>query len=239
MNGKRASLLIVALLIPVVLGLAPAHSQDKGKARPKADPNNLLKEAMSLKLEEHQQAVAIWIPFEVFLELTLAPDASNREAMEEEIGYLKKYQILVLGISYEDSDGTRVYASKKDLEGRGTLKLATGEEFAIADKVPTEVTNLAEAFKQTMRANQGEMGKHLEVLIYSATAKDGKTVLKPAMKNMVIYTLKEGNGFKRTRLEWRTPFDALNPVPPCPRCNEPLSGKWTFCPWCGAKIDRK
>jgi hypothetical protein len=239
MNWQRTGLITVVSIFTLGLWLSTASSKDKKPPRPRGDVNNLMKELLSMKLGDNSQCLAIWMPFEAFVEFSTQPDGKNRAAVEEEIDFLRKYQVIVTGGFVEDKEGTRTYATQKELEQLATLKLATGEVFPLAEKVPPRVAGMAAEFKRTFAANQGDFGKNMHVLIFSATARDGKTVLTANMRNTVLFTYKEGKGFKAARLGWRTPFDALNPVPPCRRCDEPLSGKWSYCPWCGAKIDRR
>jgi hypothetical protein len=251
MNRHRISMIVLGVLIPLAVWLAPANSEDKKPAdspnkkpanaeekkpaRPKADINILMKELMTMKIEDNQ-TFGLWMPFEVFVEMGIRPDGTNREAIEEGIDFLKKYQVIVVGMSLEEKDGTKTYATKQDLEERATLKWATGEEFPLAEKIPPRVAGVAEEFKREFATNQGEFGKNIHVLIFSTTAKDGKTLLSATKRNTLQLGFKESKEFKAVRLDWRTPFDSLTPVPPCTRCEETLSAKWSFCPWCGAKI---
>jgi hypothetical protein len=236
MNAHRSYGIALVGFLALGLGTSASHAQDKKPPRPKGDVNNLMKELMSLKLEDDAQSFALWMPFESFVEIAIQPDGTNRDAVEEEIDYLKKYQVMVIGSYLDEKDGTRVYATQKELERLATLKLATGEEFPLAPTVPPKVVALSEQFKRTFSANQGEFGMNMHVLIFSAVAKDGKTVLTANRRNTLILSFREGGRFQAARHEWRTPFDALEPTPPCARCDQPLSAKWSFCPWCGAKI---
>ena len=70
------------------------------------------------------------------------------------------------------------------------------------------MVGLSEEFKRNFAANQGEFGANMHVLLFSATAKDGKTVLSASTRGTLILSYSEGGRFKAVQHEWRTPFDA-------------------------------
>ena len=93
--------------------------------------------------------------------------------------------------------------------------------------------------KKSTAAGMGELGAHMYVLMFPATTGGGKAVIDPSRKARLTLVLKEDSRFKEAVLVWHTPFDATNPVPPCHQCKEQVSAKWSYCPWCGASLERR
>ncbi len=243
MNQQRMSLIALGGVFTLALWLPSANSQqgavekDPKTVKVRADVNSLMKELNCTKLEQKFVCTGIWMPYEAFVELAISPDGKNRERLEADLEFLKDYQIIVVGKQIEGDGGLTTYADLTDFEKFVSLKLSTGQEFPRITNPPERVATVAEVYKKNLAAMLGEFGKGLNVLIFSSTAKDGKTVLSATTKGTLILRFREEKGAKTTRLEWRAPLDALNPVPPCAKCQETLSGKWTYCPWCGAKVE--
>jgi hypothetical protein len=76
-------------------------------------------------------------------------------------------------------------------------------------------------------------------LLFPTKTKAGKTIIDTSRKGKLTLALKADGTYTETVVSWRTPFDATTPVPPCVRCKELVSAKWSHCPWCGANLERK
>ena len=91
-----------------------------------------------------------------------------------------------------------------------------------------------------MFSAEGDAGSaNMHVLVFPANGPDNKPIVEASKKDKLTLVLKADHQFKESTFVWRTPFDATTPAPPCPKCKEPLSAKWTFCPWCGAKVESR
>jgi hypothetical protein len=232
--------LIVSFLVVVAGRRADAQAAkptapDPSKSR--TDQGKLVKEIMAIESDDEHQCIALWTPFEMFVGVVM--DQTGKDAAEAgaDLAFLRNYIVVITGDIYVREGGARRYAGRRDLEERASLKLASGAEFPMARRVPAQITEMSEAMKAVFADMLGEFGHNLHVLIFDATAKDGKTRIDSKKKNTLVLSYKGRMPFKASRLEWKTPFDAIHPIPPCKRCSEPLSGKWSFCPWCGAKIE--
>jgi hypothetical protein len=240
MNRRSACGVTTAACLLLFAWISLAAAEEKSKPmRPQADASTLIRELGAVKLIGDDQVVAFWVPFEFFVEVSLKPDGSDRADAERGLDFMKKYQIVVAGIGTHDKSGGVQYVSEKDIRRTVSLKLASGAEFPLIDDVPERVANAVAIFRALFAKNMGEFGNNLQVLVFSSTAKDGKTVLTVSGQKTVVVQFKDIKGMKPIRLEWKTPLDSLNPIPPCARCKESLSAKWSYCPWCGAKIPRK
>jgi hypothetical protein len=242
MNLLRVSRVALFLSLLVVTTGRSADAQVAKQAapppaEPKTDMGKLIKEIMALESDDEHQCMGLWVPFEMFVRVAVEQTGKDRAEAAAELAFLKNYVIIITGDIYMREGGARRYAGRRDLEERASLKLASGAEFPLARRVPGQITEVSEAMKAVFVDMLGEFGHNVHVLIFDATARDGKTKLDSTRKNTLTLAYKGRTPFKASRLEWKTPFDAIHPIPPCKRCSEPLSVKWTFCPWCGAKIE--
>jgi hypothetical protein len=194
MKRRGAACLLAYGLFLAIAFPRHVNSQEKGKVtpRPKADINNLMKELLNTKIEQNQTDIALWMPWEAFVEIRTQPDGHDREAIGREFEMLKSYMIIIV-LSYVDRDeGSRIYANKLDFKETATLRLSTGAEFPLAVGVPPDVLAIGQAFQQFGAINRGENGKNTQVLLFSSTSRDGKNVLDPRRRNALILDYKLG-----------------------------------------------
>jgi len=202
---------------------------------------SFIKELMVLTTESDQNQMAMWFPFEFFVAANLAEAGASRAGVERRLRFLKPYHTVFVQCSLTQDDGSTAYASQRDVWARAVLRLDNGEELAPLDldKVPPLATATVDTMKKLMAAGGGERGASSSVLMFPATTKAGQTVIDPARKARLTLVLKADRRFKEAVMVWHTPFDATNPVPPCPKCQESVSVKWSYCPWCGANLERR
>ena len=217
----------------------PLFSQQHPSAKPRVDLGSFAKEILVLNLEGNQRQLAMWFPFEFFVEANLAEAGKGRADVEKELGYLRPYHIIVVQCGLDRDDGSTAYASQKEVRARAVLKPDNGNEIEPLQKIPPLVAATVEAMKTLMAAEGDEGGANLHVLLFPATTKSGKTIIDTSKKGKLTLILKADDRFQKTTIAWHTPFDATTPVPPCPKCNESTSAKWSFCPWCGQRLDPK
>lgn len=216
-----------------------AQEQPSAKPKPRVDLGSFTKEIMVLKIESGQTQLAMWFPFEFFVEANLAEPGKDREQVEKELKFLKPYHTIIVQCGLDREDGSTAYASQRDVRARAVLRLDKGVEIPALDKVPPLVSATVEAMKTLFAAEGDEGGANMHVLLFPATTKDGTPVIDTSKKEKLTLVLKANGLFKETVIVWHTPFDATTPLPPCPKCKEPISAKWTYCPWCGASIENK
>ena len=229
--------ILLLLLFPSLLFSAAVTGQSASQnLKAQVDLNTIVKEIISVQVDGQQQTLGLWTPTEFFVAFAHQDSEAAHEKAEKELAFLNEYILIIVNQQLEQDDGTRVYAKRSDITNRVTLKIDNGEEFRLAENVPPKVEDLVENARRQIARNGGQM-KSAHILIFSATTDGWKTTLDTTKRNTLVLSLKEGNGFRRTQLVWKTPFDASNPIPPCSKCSEPLSVKWSYCPWCGHKIE--
>jgi hypothetical protein len=208
---------------------------------PKVDAGSFVKELMVLKGEDRQLQIALWYPFEFFVQASLEKAGTSRADVERMLGFLRPYHTIFVQTAFTQDDGSTAYASQRDVRARAVLRLDDGEEIAPLDldKVPPLASGTVETMKKVMAAGGGERGANLHLLMFPATTKEGKAVIDPSRKDRLTLVLKADSCFKEAVLVWHTPFDATNPVPPCHQCQEYVSAKWSYCPWCGTSLEKR
>jgi len=98
---------------------------------------------------------------------------------------------------------------------------------------------MVETLKRIVAAGGGVRGVNTHILMFPATTKGGQAILDSTRKAKLTLVLKSDSRFEEAVLVWHTPFDATTPVPPCHQCNEHVSAKWSYCPWCGTSLGNK
>jgi len=88
---------------------------------------------MELKGGESQAQVALWFPFEFFVQSGLANGDTSRAVVDRQLRFLKPYQTIVVQCTYTQDDGSSVYASRPEVCARAVLRLDNGEEIAPLD----------------------------------------------------------------------------------------------------------
>jgi hypothetical protein len=190
---------------------------------------------------DHQLEIAAWFPFEFFVEGGLSKATTSRAEMERRLRFLKPYHTIFVERTWTQDDGSTAYANQRDVRASAVLRLDNDEEITPLDpdKVPPFASGAAETMRRLMAAGGGERGANMHLLMFPATTKEGKAVIDPSRKGRLTLVLKADSRFKEAVIVWHTPFDATNPVSPCHQCNEYVSAKWSYCPWCGTHLERR
>jgi hypothetical protein len=242
MKVIRTATLILAALAGVALWqLSAVGQQDTPPAKQAGKPAAVdigqwvSKELMSMRMEGDQMELALWFPFEFFIESNREPGV-DRAAIEKELAVLKPYIIVITQSGYDRPDGLTDYMPEPQARARATLVGNDGEKVRPLEKVPPMVAAMANAMK-TMMAAEGDAGsRNLHVMFFANKTAEGKLLIDPAKRQKLTLVMVARGRFKAVSHVWRTPFDALNRAPDCGKCGEPVSAKWLFCPWCGNRL---
>lgn len=150
----------------------------------------------------------------------------------KEAAFLKPYQAIVVQCSISDELGNEVYASEREIVQRAVLQLANGTEVKPLTKYPPQV----KATIEVMKAFMAEDGDGMYILVFPASTSGGKKIVDTTKKDKLTMVLKASKDFPQAVFTWRTPFDTLQGDQTCATCKEDVSVKWSYCPWCGAKL---
>jgi hypothetical protein len=90
--------------------------------------------------------------------------------------------------------------------------------------------------KEIIEAEGDAGSENMHVLIFPNKGRDGKPLIDETTKSKLELVLKRDGNYRATEFVWNTPFDSMSATPPCGKCGERVSAKWSFCPWCGAKL---
>lgn len=221
----------------VLLALSQDLSAQAKVVQPKpVDLGAFTKEIMAFDFSDNQTHLAIWFPNEFFVASAVSDGTTTKAEAERDLDFLKSYITIVVRRSYDLPDGTSVYANEKEIRDRAVLRLADGSEALPLDKVPPTVSAMLAAMKAAI-SSEGDAGSaNLHILVFPATTKKGEKIVDTSHKATLTLVLKADLKFKERSFTWRTPFDSVVTVPDCPRCKAGVSGKWSYCPYCGQKL---
>ncbi len=236
-RGRIVALLSITLLAHVS-AISTAKVEQQIEAKSTVDLGAFVKELMVMKMDGDQSQMAIWFPFEFFLESGLAENNKSRAEIERDLAFLKPFHTITIQCSMDQPDGSNLYASEKEVRSRAFLKLEDGTELHPLDKVPPMVSATVAAMKSLIEAEGDAGSANMHILIFPST-KDNKPVIDSSKKGKLTLVLRADKRFRPVTINWHTPFDSVNPNSFCPRCKESISAKWSYCPWCGASIDMK
>ncbi len=128
---------------------------------------------MLLNMEGDQSQLAMWFPFEFFMQANLAVEGGNSRAdAEKELKFLEPFHVILIQASWDQEVGTSVYSNEKEVRGRASLRLEQGEELKPLDRVPPLVSAAVEAMKKRIASEGDAGGANIHVLIFPATTTD-------------------------------------------------------------------
>jgi hypothetical protein len=204
--------------------------------RPPADIGAFVKELMAVKIDGTRTQLAIWFPYEFFIEAALSQPGSTRAGVEQDVGFMKPYITMIIQCKFENPDGSGLYASEAEVRARAALKMADGTEVSPIDRTPPKIAAMVSALKTIISAEGDAGSANMHILVFPTQNKQGKLIVNTSQKDKLALVLKADRRYPETIFAWHTPFDATANVTMCSRCKEQVSPKWTYCPWCGQKI---
>ncbi len=229
-NSKVKLILIIAAVSVAACAAASARWRVKNKV----DMGQFIKEIMIINIDDGQMNSAIWLPFEFNVHANASNGKSIAEA-EKELAFLKSYLIFMVQSSRERTDGSLRYASAEETKDRAVLLCRDGTTVNPIKIVPAQLAARLEKIKSVM-ANSAQNAKNMHILVFPSKNKNGRTVVNAAGRDKLQLTLKGRGVFDRAEFIWRTPFEAVFDGGFCAKCNEKVKAKWSYCPWCGAKL---
>ncbi|HEX2951600.1 MAG TPA: zinc ribbon domain-containing protein [Armatimonadota bacterium] len=187
-----------------------------------------------MKTLDNQQQLALWMPYEFFLQSALAEPGTKREDIEKSIALLRPYQLMLVECKFKGPTDITVQ-SEEGIRKRASLTLTDGHTILPLHTVPESITTAIKEIKAMMVPITGGNEDDIHILIFP-TMQNGETLVNSTRKQTVTLNLTADAQFAAVSFTWRTPFDALTPLSYCPKCHEHVSAKWHYCPWCGLKL---
>ena len=232
------SLIALLLCLVILHEVLPVRAETKQASTPEpaVDLGAFTKEIMQLKMTGDQSELAMWFPFEFYVESSWEKSNQTREDAEKDVEFIKPYLTIIVQCSLDQADGSSLYSSEKEVRARAVLLLPDGTEIHPLDKVPPTVAATVAAIKALMSAEGDAGGANMHVLVFPSKDKQGNLVVDTKKISKLNLQLKADRKFGNCVFTWRTPFDATTSAPPCQKCKESVSAKWSFCPWCGNKL---
>lgn len=228
----------IAVSTAAVLGLllsAGCTGQAEQDARKSVDLGAFATEVMVMKMDGDQTHLALWYPYEFYVESGVA-DGDQRAQAEKHMAFLKPYITIIVQCSTDKEDGTSIYVPEEQVRSRAVLMAGDGSQVLPLAKPPAMVSATVAAMKAVFAAEGDAGSANMHVLVFPNKGKDGKPLIDATVRGKLRLVLKADGNYKETEFVWNTPFDAMKSIPPCAKCKERVSAKWSFCPWCGEKL---
>lgn len=214
---------------------APAIAQS-GSRTPAVDLGAFTLELTQFKVEGPQTQMVIWAPTDFMVQADLASSKDSLQTAEDNSAFLNPYIMIAIERRVEKSDGSYVYATEHDIRINAAIVLSDGAQIAPLQTVPPEVAQVAADMKAGMVHSGGANNKYMYILVFPATTKDGKQIVDTSKRDNLTLLLRPTAAYSQETFVWHTPFDATHPMAVCPYCGEPVSAKWSYCPWCGKAL---
>lgn len=189
------------------------------------------------KLSQKQQAMTLawWVPEEFWRASLAQTPAMTAAQTEEMLKVLRPYTMVAVldgtigpfgGVTYNSEDWLRANTRLVDVEGRSYLPCAE-------EKIDADTKNMLQMMKPVLGNMLGPLGQNIHFLLFPA--KTDKGIAIASAKDKGHFAVKVGD----KEFKWRLPLDSLLPIQVCGSCKQECKGSWSFCPWCGKKLDGK
>jgi len=208
-----------------------------GAEEPPANVGGFITELMQLQATKGGLQLGLWLPSDFFAESIYAQGGITRAAAAEQVAILKPYIIVGVASGTNDALGRSTYATEDALRDRTRLINPDGEEIPPLAAVPPRIASTLASFKAAFAASGGAQNENTYFLVFSGTDAHEKMIVDTEKKDRLTILLKKDDAHNEAKFVWLTPFDAITAASPCHQCHEKLSHKWSFCPYCGAKVE--
>jgi hypothetical protein len=238
-------------LVPVVLALllAPA-SAAAAERKPFAAVSAplLLRETQRQENNDRNVMLVWWIPYEFWQVSTANAGESQRSGIAQLEPVLTPYTILMVVDGRVLPLGSMSFANREQLAANLRVETLspTGEArpMTYLPEPPPQVQAVLGSIRPMLAGNLGELGKNMQLFVYSNQGADGKALLSPYSAGGLRVTLTpftpvapEGSKpllLKPAQFDFETPLDALHVARLCAN-GKPAHISWRFCPWDGKK----
>ncbi len=233
MKTLKTSLIVSILLCIISLPQTTLFAEPEASPKSKVNLGSFATEILKVNIEGALTEFAMWFPYEFFVEASLAEGGTPRTIVEQNMEFLKPYITIVAQANVAQSDGISLYSTEEEIRGRAALIAPDGTEIPPLDDVPPMVGATVVAMKALLASEGDPSGQSTYILVFPNKDKEGRPIIDINKKDKLSLLLKPDGPFQKTVFTWRTPFNALADVPPCPECGEKVLASWSYCAWCG------
>ncbi len=236
---KTPRILFMAAVLFCITALPQTLAAQQGAGtKSNADLGSFVTEILKVEILGDVTQLAMWMPFDFYVEASLTDTRQPRDVIEQDMGFLKPYITMIIQSSIVQDDGSSMYAGESEVRKRAVLLAPDGSKIRPVDDPPPMVAATVAAMK-TILASEGDAGgANMHVLIFPNKDKKGEPVIDTHKKSKLTLVLNADGPYEKAVFTWHTPFDAMVNAPPCAKCGEEVSATWTFCAWCGAPLPK-
>lgn len=236
---KTPRILFVAAVLFCITTFPQTLAAQQGVgAKPTVDLGSFVTEILKVEILGDVTQLAMWMPFDFYVEASLTESRHPRAVIEQDMGFLKPYITMVVQSSIMQADGSSLYAGESEVSKRAALLAPNGSEIRPTDNPPPMVAATVAAMKSILASEGDPGGANTHVLIFPNKDKKEKPVIDTHKKSKLTLVLNADGPYGKVAFTWHTPFDAMVNAPPCAKCGEDVSATWTFCAWCGAPLPK-
>lgn len=195
------------------------------------DPAELVKETQKSDQKAGEMTLVWWIP-EEFWKVSLEQNANlSADQIEDFLEMLRPYVIVTVvkgKVGFSPSFESKEYATTntKLLDEKGNKYSPLSD-----DEIDDKTKGLLGMLKPVLAGSLGPTGNNMHFLVFSAKGENGNQLIDAKRKGSFKVAVAD------KEFKWRLPLDSLLPAKECPQCKETCKGSWSFCPWCGTKLE--
>lgn len=224
---RSALVLVFITMVILCMGIKLSLAEEN-----KIDLNALTQETQKVSKESNQMTMLWWIPEEFWrANFSQNPDITEAQ-IDEFIGALRPYTVIVVVDGSIGSLGTITYKSEEDV--RSVIQIADNQGASykplVEDAIDNNAKNILLMMKPVFSNMLGPMGQNMHFFLFPAKDANGNSIAEAAKEGS--FTVKLGE----KEFKWKLPLNSLLPLKVCPTCGENLNGTYNFCPWDGTKL---
>jgi len=195
----------------------------------------LTQETQKMSQKPDEMTFVWWIPEEYWAASFAQTPGMTPTQVEEFLKVIRPYTMLAVADGTMGTFGGVTYRSEDWIRANTRLIDSRAKSYSprSSDDVDADTKNMLQMIKPILVNMLGPMGQNLHFLLFPAKTEAGARIA-PAKEKMQ-FKVKLGD----KEFNWRLPLDALVPAKVCGQCGQECKGSWSFCAWCGKRLDPK
>jgi len=220
---KIAGICFVLILILVSSNTYPQES--------KISLNALIMDIQKTTDNANEMIMVWWIPEEFWVAALSSDPSISQSQIDMITETLRPYLILIVvegnlgnfgGVTYKTETAIRDRIQVVDNSGRTYGPLTQSQ-------IDVDTKNLLGMMQPVLVNMLGPMGQNMHFFLFQSQ-NDMDQIANPNREGMF------GVNLGTNKFIWRLPLGSLLPQKLCIKCNEKLSGAFSYCPYCGGKL---
>lgn len=216
----------ICLALILIFTGSDAYSQES-----KISLNALITDIQKSTDNTNEMIMVWWIPEEFWVAALSGDPSISQSQINMITETLRPYLILIVVEGNVGNFGGVTYKAESTIRDHLKVVDKFGDTYnpLTIDQVDLDTQNLLGMMKPVLVNMLGPMGQNMHFFLFNSNSSKGQ-IANPNKEGMFSVHL-GGNTFN-----WRLPLGSLLPQKLCAKCNEKLSGAYSYCPYCGGKL---